>query len=110
MRGRDIDLSSMDLDKVAARLKAGDPDVLGVRLNEDGFCPEGGSKGSLDEFGGRYEAIEIDSRESNPHEFGKMSHSVLTREFRDQVEFPTRRAMDRVIDYHRGPLGVVTAT
>jgi len=52
-------------------------------------------------LGERFEAIEVDSSPGNPQGFGKMAHSVLTTEFKDKPDFPTRKTMDRVIGFFR---------
>ena len=46
-----------------------------------------------DRLGDAFEVIEIDSSRGNPHGFGPLAHSVLTREVREvEGNPPTRRA------------------
>lgn len=99
--GPEIDIAPADLDRVAARLEREDLSVLGLRFSADGFCPKARFDVLRDKLGERFEAIEIDSSPGNAHGFGRMAHSVLTAEFRDQEGFPTREAMDRVIGFFR---------
>jgi dienelactone hydrolase len=99
--GSAIDIAPQDLDRVAQRLRDEDLTVLGLRFTADAFCPQARFDLLRQTLGERFEAFEIDSRPGNPHGFGKMAHSVLTVEFKDDPEFPTRQAMDRVIAFFR---------
>lgn len=105
--GPQIDISPADLDRVAARLEQEDLSVLGLRFTADAFCPKERFDGLRARLGTRFEAIEIDSHPGNAHAFGRMSHSVLTTEFRDEPGFPTRVAMDRVIGFFRERLMII---
>lgn len=99
--GPEIDIAPADLERVAARLEREDLSVLGLRFTADAFCPKARFDGLRARFGPRFEAIEIDSGPGNAHGFGRMAHSVLTAEFRDEEGFPTCVAMDRVIGFFR---------
>lgn len=97
----EIDIAPRDLDKVAQRLRDEDLTVLGLRFTQDPFCPAARFDSLRQKLGDRFEVVEIDSSPGNPHGFGKMAHSVLTIEFKDEPDFPTRKAMDRVIEFYR---------
>ena len=99
--GPEIDISPAHLDQVAARLARENLSVLGLRFTADAFCPKARFDALRSRLGDRFEAIEIDSSPGNAHGFGRMAHSVLTAEFRDEAGFPTRVAMDRVIGFFR---------
>jgi len=86
---------------VAQRLRNEDLTVLGLRFTEDAFCPQARFDMLRRKLGDRFEAIEINSSPGNLHGFGKMAHSVLTVEFKDEPDFPTRQAMDQVIGFFR---------
>ena len=75
--------------------------MLGLRFTEDAFCPQARFDMLRRKLGDRFEAIEINSSPGNLHGFGKMAHSVLTVEFKDEPDFPTRQAMDQVIGFFR---------
>jgi dienelactone hydrolase len=105
----EIDIAPRDLDQVAQRLRDEDLTVLGLRFTADAFCPKARFDMLRQKLGNRFEAIEIDSNPGNPHGFGKMAHSVLTIEFKDEPDFPTRKAMDRVIGFFRERLTTRTA-
>lgn len=99
--GATIDIAPQDLDRVAQRLREENLSVLGLRFTEDAFCPTARFDFLRQKLGEHFEAIEIDSRPGNPHGFGKMAHSVLTVEFKDEPDFPTRKALDRMIGFFR---------
>ncbi|MEC9340462.1 MAG: dienelactone hydrolase family protein [Pseudomonadota bacterium] len=103
--GPQIDIAPQDLERVKQRLDEEDLTVVGLRFTEDAFCPRERFATLKQKLGERFEAIEIDSSPGNPHGFGKMAHSVLTMEFRDEPGFPTKAAMDRVIAFYRERLG-----
>lgn len=97
----EIDIAPRDLDQVVQRLRDEDLTVLGLRFTEDPFCPKARFDMLRQKLGDRFEAVEIDSTPGNLHGFGRMAHSVLTLEFKDEPDFPTRKAMDRVIGFFK---------
>jgi dienelactone hydrolase len=68
--------------------------VLGLRFTEDLACPKERFDHLRAEFGGLFEAIEIDSSSGN-------AHSVLTLHLVDREGHPTRNALDRVLAFFR---------
>ena len=56
------------------------------------------------EFGGAFEAIEIDEKYANP--LGpKPAHSMLTNHLIDEAGQPTREALDRTLAFLKEQLG-----
>lgn len=97
--GSEIDIAPEDLERVAQRLERENLSVLGLRFTGDAFCPKARFDTLRAKFGPRFEAIEIDSSPGNPHGFGRLAHSVLALEFRDEPGYPTCVATDRVISF-----------
>ena len=52
-----------------------------------------------DRLGDAFEVIEISSKKGNEHGFGKMAHSVLTLELREQDGHPAYEARKRVVEF-----------
>ena len=50
-------------------------------------------------LGDAFEVIEINSKKGNEHGFGKMAHSVLTLEVREQDGHPAYEARKRVVEF-----------
>jgi dienelactone hydrolase len=73
--------------------------LLGLRFTGDGACPQERFDRLRAEFGGQFEAIEIDSSPGNPHGIPPDAHSVLTLHLVDREGHPTRQALDRVLAF-----------
>jgi dienelactone hydrolase len=73
--------------------------LVGLRFSEDRACPRERFDHLRAEFGGLFEAIEIDSSPGNAYGIPRDAHSVLTLHFVDQDGHPTKRALDRVIAF-----------
>ena len=73
--------------------------ALGLRFSEDPLAPAQRSKTLKDRLGDAFEVIEIDSKKGNEHGFGKMAHSVLTHEVREQEAHPAYEARKRVVEF-----------
>jgi dienelactone hydrolase len=78
-----------------AAAKARDIPVLALRFDTDPACPGARFARLREEFGHRFEAIEI------PEKFAatKMRHSVLTNDLIDESGQPTAAARDRVLAF-----------
>ena len=74
--------------------------VLGLRFNGDRTCPPERFETLRRELGDHFEGIELDPRHANP-DAKTPAHSVVTTHLIDEEGQPTRRALDRVIDYFR---------
>ncbi|WP_099038060.1 dienelactone hydrolase family protein [Mycobacterium neglectum] len=96
---RDPGLSEAELEIVERRAANEGLCALGLRFSEDPLVPAERFKTLKDRLGDAFEVIEINSKKGNEHGFGKMAHSVLTLERRDQEGHPTDDAMKRVIEF-----------
>jgi len=97
---RDLGISDADL----AAIKRHDTCVLGLRFTGDRLVPEARFARLRAELGDRFIAIEIDSSPSNRHGIPRLAHAVLTHDFVDAPDHPTRLAADRVIAFYRDKL------
>lgn len=98
-----LHLSDADLRIVKERV-AGGVRVLGLRFTHDVMCPAQRFARLRQEFGERFEAIEIDSGPGNPHHIARAAHSVLTMDLVDEEGHPTRAAVERVLTFFRQQL------
>lgn len=96
---RDPGLSEAELKIVERRAANEGLCALGLRFSEDPLVPAERFKTLKDRLGDAFEVIEINSKKGNEHGFGKMAHSVLTLERREQEGHPTDAAMKRVIEF-----------
>jgi dienelactone hydrolase len=96
---RDPGLSEAELKTVERRAANDGLCALGLRFTEDPLVPAQRFKTLKDRLGDTFEVIEIDSRKGNEHGFGKMAHSVLTLELRQQDGHPTDIALKRVVEF-----------
>ncbi len=97
---RDLGISDADL----AVLKRRDTCVLGLRFTGDRLVPDARFARLRAELGDRFIAIEIDSSPGNRFGIPRLAHAVLTHDFVDQPDHPTRHAADRVIELFRDKL------
>ncbi len=102
-RRRDLGISDDELRVVKERVAGGCP-VLGLRFSEDPVAPAERFARLRDELGDGFVGVEIDSSKGNRHGFGRMAHSVLTLEYRDEPGHPTQAADRRVIEHFRAGL------
>jgi dienelactone hydrolase len=78
--------------------------ILALRFIQDPMCPGERFERLRKEFGGAFEAIEIDAKYANP--LGpKPAHSVLTNHLIDEAGQPTREALDRTLAFLKEQLG-----
>jgi dienelactone hydrolase len=96
---RDPGLSEEELKVVEKRAAEGGLCALGLRFSEDPLSPRERFKTLKARLGDAFEVIEIDSKKGNEHGFGKMAHSVLTLEVRDQDGHPAYAARKRVVEF-----------
>jgi dienelactone hydrolase len=80
-----------------------DLSMIGLRFFGDRSVPDERFATFRREFGERFEAIEIDPKESAPGPVG--AHSVLTVNLVDEPGTPTKRAEERVIQFFRERTG-----
>jgi dienelactone hydrolase len=96
---RDPGLSEGELKVVEQRAANDGLCALGLRFSEDPLSPAERFKTLKDRLGDAFEVIEIDSKKGNEHGFGKMAHSVLTLEVREQDGHPAYEARKRVVEF-----------
>jgi len=101
-RGSELHISDENLKVVRERVKNG-AKILGLRFHGDTFCPGERFDRLKKEFGDGFEAIELDPKFANPNG-KKPPHSILTTELIDQEGQPTRKALDRVIQFFKEQL------
>ena len=72
--------------------------ILALRFIQDPMCPGERFTRLRSEFGGAFEAIEIDEKYANPRG-PKPAHSMLTNHLIDEAGQPTREALDRTLAF-----------
>nr|MBA3539757.1 dienelactone hydrolase [Deltaproteobacteria bacterium] len=92
-----------DLAVIRRRASAG-ACVMGLRFTGDRLVPDARFARLRAELGDNFLAIEIDSLPGNSHGISRLAHSVLTEDFVDEPDHPTRRAADAVIAFYRRQL------
>lgn len=78
--------------------------ALGLRFSEDSRSPGARFKTLKARLGDAFEVIEINSKKGNEHGFGRMAHSVLTLEMREQEGHPAYEARKRVVEFLKSRL------
>ena len=96
---RDPGLSEGELKVIEQRAADEGLCALGLRFSEDPLSPGERFKTLKARLGDAFEVIEIDSKKGNEHGFGKMAHSVLTLEVREQDGHPAYEARKRVVQF-----------
>jgi dienelactone hydrolase len=96
---RDPGLSEGELKKVEQRAANDGLCALGLRFSEDPLCPGERFATLKARLGDAFEVIEIDSKKGNEHGFGRMTHSVLTLEVREEERHPAYQARKRVVEF-----------
>jgi dienelactone hydrolase len=72
--------------------------ILGLRFTSDRSCPAERFQQLRETFGNAFESIELDPSCANPEGPGP-PHSVLTNHLIDEAGQPTRKALDRVLEF-----------
>ena len=96
---RDPGLSEEELQAVEQRAANDGLCALGLRFSEDPLVPAERFETLKARLGDAFEVIEVSSKKGNEHGFGKMAHSVLTLELREQEDHPTYAARKRVVEF-----------
>jgi dienelactone hydrolase len=95
----DPGLSEAELKIVERRVADEGLCALGLRFSEDLLSPRARFATLKSRLGDAFEVIEISSKKGNDHGFGKMAHSVLTLELREQDGHPAYEARKRVVEF-----------
>lgn len=104
-RGAGIDASAEEIACAKSRFEKEDLSMIGLRFIGDAAVPDARFDTYKATFGNRFEAIEIDPKDSGPGPMG--AHSVLTINLEDRPGTPTKRAEERVIAFFRERTGAV---
>ncbi len=104
-----VGVPAEDLLAAKARAERDDIPLLGLRFTHDLICPNARFDFLSEQFGERFRRIDIDSSLFNGHGIPLWAHSVLTVEFVDEADHPTRYAYDEVVKFFRAQLAVDSA-
>jgi dienelactone hydrolase len=97
-RSADYGLDPNDLGRILERTAQG-ACVVGLRFTEDRAVPAARFESLRRDLGDAFVAFEIDSAPGNAHDIKKSAHSVLTHDFVDEPDHPTRIAYDHVLQF-----------
>jgi dienelactone hydrolase len=96
---RDPGMSEEEMQVVVNRAENEGLCAIGLRFTGDKLVPGERFKALKERLGDAFEVIEIDSSPGNQWGFGRMAHSVLTREVRDTEGQPAYEARKRIVDF-----------
>jgi len=99
-----IDCSPAEIKCAKDRMEKEDLSMIGLRFHGDGFVPDARFATLKQEFGPRFEAIELDPKDAAPGPGGG-AHSVLTINLKDGPNEPTKLAEGRVIQFFKQRTG-----
>jgi dienelactone hydrolase len=102
-RSAAIGVSDAEIECAKRRFKDEDLSMIGLRFFKDGFVPDARFDSYKSTFGEKFEAIEIDPKDSAPGP--TQAHSVLTVNLDDRPGTPTKRAEERVIAFFKQRTG-----
>ena len=97
---RDLGVDDATLARIKERTKNG-ACVMGLRFTHDHLVPNERFARLRDELGDSFLCVEINSGPNNPHNIGRFAHSVLSYDFVDSPNHPTRIAFDKVISFYQ---------
>jgi dienelactone hydrolase len=100
-----LGLSDADLATVQRRTTE-DLCVMGLRFSGDTKSPAERFVRLRETLGDKFMGVEIDSSVDNPWGYKKSAHSVLTEDYSDEPDSPTRRALDGVLEFFTSRLDV----
>ena len=104
---RSLGVSDDDLALVKSRSRDG-LCVMGLRFTGDKKVPAERFSRLREELGDNFIGVEIDSSSGNPWGYAKGAHSVLTEDYVDTADSPTRQALDDVLAFFASRLGVAS--
>jgi dienelactone hydrolase len=93
----DIDVNPNDIPKIKARMERDDICLIGLRFTGDKMVPGDRFKYLTEMFGEKFVGISIDSSFGNVNGIKESAHSVLTREYVDEINHPTYQAFQKVL-------------
>lgn len=98
-RSRGVHASPEELSLIKRRVKDEGAKVLGLRFTDDPICTRARFRTLHRELGEGFESVEIDSSSGNPWGIKRTAHSVLTEELVDDEDHPSKKALERVLDF-----------
>ena len=98
---RDPGISEAEMKVIERRAANEGLCALGLRFSGDPLVPAERFKALKDRLGDAFEVIEIDSSPGNAGGFGRMAHSVLTLEVREQEGQQAYEARRRVVEFFK---------
>ena len=98
---RDPGISEAEMKVIERRAADEGLCALGLRFSGDPLVPAERFKTLKDRLGDAFEVIEIDSSPGNAGGFGRMAHSVLTLEVREQEGQQAYEARRRVVEFFK---------
>jgi len=104
-RKRDPGFSEKEMKVIEKRAADGALCALGLRFSGDAMAPAERFKTLKERLGDNFEAIELDSSPGNSGGFGRMAHSVLTLEVREQQGQQAYEARKRMMEFLKERLG-----
>jgi len=96
---RDPGLSEGEMKVIEKRAAEDGLCALGLRFSGDPMAPKERFKTLKDRLGDAFEVIELDSSPGNSGGFGRMAHSVLTLEVREEEGQQAYEARKRVVQF-----------
>lgn len=96
---RDPGLSESELKVIEKRAADEGLCALGLRFSGDAMAPRERFQTLKDRLGDAFEVIELDSSPGNAGGFGRMAHSVLTLEVREEEGHQAYEARKRVVEF-----------
>jgi dienelactone hydrolase len=106
---RALGLSDDDF-AVVQRRTTDDLCVMGLRFSGDTKSPAERFVRLRETLGDKFMGVEIDSSPGNPWGYKKSAHSVLTEDYSDDENSPTRRALEDVLKFFTSRLDVAPGT
>ena len=96
---RDLGLSEGEMKVIEKRAAEDGLCALGLRFSGDPMAPKERFKTLKDRLGDAFEVIELDSSPGNSGGFGRMAHSVLTLEVREEEGQQAYEARKRMVQF-----------
>ncbi len=97
-RRRDLGISEGDLAIIKDRTTDG-LCAMGLRFSGDRVAPAERFARLQQELGSNFIGVQIDSSQPNPWGYATSAHSVLTEDYVDEENSPTRQALDGVLNF-----------
>jgi dienelactone hydrolase len=98
-----LGISPADLEKVKKR--AEEAPILAYRFTTDWICPAGRFDALRSNLGEKVKATEIPTGPNQPGNIRRGAHAVLTEEYCDDGDHPTRHALDEILARFKQRLG-----